>query len=90
MTEIISLINYYQSHILNRITFLINANKLIYNLTNNDLALIFEYYTAIHLMNQYNQLFLIYSDIDPNFKELNQLSKVDVGIDISNLTDCIV
>jgi hypothetical protein len=79
MTEIKSLINYYQSHILNRITFLINASKQISNLTNNELALIFEYYTAIHLMKQYNQLFLIYSDIDPNFKELNQLSKVDKG-----------
>ncbi len=57
---------------------------------NPALCKIFEYYTCIELTKEFNQPFYEYSDIDPNFKELHQMSKNDTGIDCCNLIDTIV
>jgi superfamily II DNA or RNA helicase len=53
-------------------------------LTNQDLCKIFEYYVCIQLTNEYNRDFLEYSDIDPDFKEKNHMTKNDTGIDFSD------
>tara|TARA_Y100000389_G_C17471304_1_gene531415 strand:+ start:8174 stop:10645 length:2472 start_codon:yes stop_codon:yes gene_type:complete len=76
------------------------ANRYIYyiheiykNLTNKeniDLCKIFEYYVCIKLTQEYQQDFFEYSDISPEFKEQNKMSKSDTGIDCSNLIDTIV
>ena len=61
------------------------------NVNNNyDLAKIFEYYSCIKLSEEFNQEFYEYSDIEPNFKEMHNLSKNDTGIDACNLLDTIV
>ena len=65
----ISLINIYKKHIIDRFKDLSNAEKDLYNLDNKELAKIFEYYTAILLSQEYNDTFLEYNDINPDFKE---------------------
>ena len=67
-------------------------NKVIYNLIKNyeniternfiELALAFEYYSAIILSNEYNCLNIVY-------KEENNLSKRDTGIDLCDKIDII-
>lgn len=37
-----------------------------------------------------NMKYLVYDDIEPDFKELNKMSKNDTGIDVCNLIDTIV
>ena len=59
-------------------------------LDNNDLAKIFEYYTCIQLTKEFNEEFLTYEDISPDFKEENQMSQADTGIDCCNMKDKIV
>jgi superfamily II DNA or RNA helicase len=54
------------------------------------LAKIFEYYSCIKLTEESNNPFYEYSDIDPEFKEINNMSKNDTGIDACNLIDTIV
>ena len=80
----------YNNHIYERYKSLIASGLTNENLDNNHLCKIFEYYSCIKLMNEYNQLFFEYNDIDPEFKELNEMSKNDTGIDCCNLTDTIV
>ena len=80
----------YNKHIYYRYKSLIDSGKTNELLTNNDLAKIFEYYSCIMLMNEYKQKFYEYDDINPDFKELHQMSRTDTGIDACNLTDTIV
>lgn len=78
----------YHKYIYDRYNSLLKSGKEDFD--NNDLSKIFEYYTAIKLSEQYGQLFYEYNDIDPNFKELNQMTKNDSGVDLCNLIDTIV
>jgi superfamily II DNA or RNA helicase len=80
----------YNKHIYDRYKSLIDSGKTNEILTNNDLAKIFEYYSCIMLMNEYKEKFYEYDDINPDFKELHQMSRTDTGIDACNLTDTIV
>jgi len=59
-------------------------------INNYNLAKIFEEYSAIKLSEEYNQTFLLYNDIPLDFKEKNNMSKNDTGIDLSNMEDSIV
>lgn len=78
----------YNIYIYERYRDLKNSQKQIYD--NNDLCKIFEYYTAINLSQKYYETFYEYNDIDPTFKEDNQLSKNDTGIDLCNMNNTIV
>jgi len=80
----------YNKHIYDRYKSLIDSGKTIDQINNNDLAKIFEYYSCIKLMIEYKQKFYEYDDINPEFKELNKMSRTDTGIDACNLTDTIV
>ena len=80
----------YNKHIYDRFKSLIDSGKKNEEINNNDLAKIFEYYSCIKLMYEYNQKFYEYDDINPEFKEINQMSRNDTGIDACNLTDTIV
>jgi superfamily II DNA or RNA helicase len=82
------IITLYNKYIYDRYNSLLKSGKEEFD--NKDLSKIFEYYTAIKLSEQYGQLFYEYNDIDPNFKELNQMSKNDSGVDLCNLVDTIV
>ena len=55
-----------------------------------DLALPFEYWSAIKLYENYKELYYHYNDIDPLFKEEYNLSRRDTGIDLCNKNDAIV
>jgi superfamily II DNA or RNA helicase len=57
---------------------------------NTTLHKIFEYYVCIQLFIEFNKEFYEYSDINPNFKELNGMSINDTGIDCCDLLDTIV
>lgn len=81
---------YYDTKILNRYRDLINSGKTAESLDNKDISKIFEYYSCIKLTEEYNENFYEYGDIDNNFKEENQLSNNDTGIDACNLKDAIV
>jgi superfamily II DNA or RNA helicase len=59
-------------------------------LDNNDLWKIFEWLSCIKLSKEYNKIFYEYSDIDPTFKEKNQMSQNDTGIDCCDMIDTIV
>jgi superfamily II DNA or RNA helicase len=78
----------YQSYILDRFIDLKNSGKQSFN--NFDLAKIFEFFSAIKLSEEFNDTFLEYNDIDPSFKEDNQMTNIDSGIDLCNLKDSIV
>ena len=80
--------NKYQIDIFERYTDLKNSNKEEFD--NNDLCKIFEYYTCIKLSEELNRQFIEYNDIDPNFKELNKMSRNDTGIDCCDLINTIV
>ena len=80
--------NKYQIDIFERYTDLKNSNKQEFD--NNDLCKIFEYYTCIKLSEELNRQFLEYNDIDPNFKELNKMSRNDTGIDCCDMHNTIV
>jgi superfamily II DNA or RNA helicase len=84
-----TILDIYKNHIYNRYKDLLNAKK-IEDLDNNDLCKIFEYLSCIKLSEEYETLFYEYGDIDPEFKELNQMTRNDTGIDCSNLIDTIV
>jgi len=80
--------NKYIINIFEKYTDLKKSNKQEFD--NNDLWKIFEYYSCIKLSEEYNKTFYEYDDIDPNFKELNKMSRNDTGIDCSDLLDTIV
>ena len=80
----------YKLYIHNRYQDLLKSCKKSQDLNNFDLAKIFEYYSCIKLTKEFNNPFYEYSDIDPEFKEKNNMSKNDTGIDACNLLDTIV
>jgi superfamily II DNA or RNA helicase len=84
------IIDKYKFYIYERYLDLLNSGKKEDELTNNDLCKIFEYYSCIKLTEEYGQIFYEYNDIDPLFKEENQMTKNDTGIDACNLKDTIV
>src|SRR5437868_2956601 len=55
-----------------------------------NLSKLFEYYTCIQLMHEHQRPFFEYNDTDPTFKEINQMSKQDTGIDCCDTIDTIV
>ena len=67
-----------------------NLKKSKVKLDNNNLWRIFEYYTCLKLNETYNDTYLIYDDLSPDYKEENQLTLWDTGIDCCNLKDSIV
>lgn len=77
----------YTSNIYNKYTDLLNSGKTRNTIDNYDLAKIFEYYSCLKIKSK--NKFLMYDDICPDFKEKNNLSKRDTGIDICNLVDSI-
>ena len=80
--------NKYIINIFERYTDLKKSNKQEFD--NNDLWKIFEYYSCIKLSEEYNKSFYEYDDIDPNFKEINKMSRNDTGIDCSDLLNTII
>ena len=80
--------NKYLINIYERYTDLKKSNKVEFD--NNDLWKIFEYYSCIKLSEEYNKPFYEYDDIDPNFKEINNMSRNDTGIDCCDLENTIV
>ena len=80
--------NNYKIYIFERYTDLIKSKKE--NFDNNDLWKIFEYYSCIKLSEEYSKQFYEYDDIDPNFKEINKMTRNDTGIDCSDLDKTIV
>jgi hypothetical protein len=78
----------YAINIYERYNDLINSGKTEFN--NKDLCKIFEYYTCIKLSEEYGKTFYEYDDIDPTFKEENEMSRNDTGIDCCDLIDTIV
>jgi superfamily II DNA or RNA helicase len=83
--------DYHDIYIINifeRYTDLKKSNKQEFD--NNDLWKIFEYYSCIKLSEEYKKPFYEYNDIDPDFKELNKMSRNDTGIDCSDLLNTIV
>ena len=75
--------NKYLINIYERYSDLKKSNKIEFD--NNDLWKIFEYYSCIKLSEEYKKIFYEYDDIDPNFKELNNMSRNDTGIDCCDL-----
>ena len=55
----------------------------------NDLHKIFEYYVCLQLSND-TQTFLEYSDLPPDFKEANRMSRNDTGIDCCDMEDSVI
>ena len=80
--------NKYLINIYERYCDLKKSNKIEFD--NNDLWKIFEYYSCIKLSEEYNKIFYEYDDIDPNFKEINNMSRNDTGIDCCDLENSIV
>ena len=80
--------NKYLINIYERYNDLKKSNKIEFD--NNDLWKIFEYYSCIKLSEEYNKPFYEYDDIDPNFKEINNMSRNDTGIDCCDLENSIV
>ena len=78
----------YDIYIYERYRDLKKSKKIHFD--NNDLCKIFEYYSCINLTNTFKQQFYEYNDIEPDFKELHNMSKNDTGIDLSNKIDTIV
>ena len=83
-----TLYNKYIINIYERYLDLKNSNKQVFD--NYDLSKIFEYYSCLKLTDEYKKQFYEYDDIDPTFKEDNQMSRNDTGIDCSDLDTTIV
>jgi len=80
----------YQTKIFRLFRDILKSGKKVDDIDNNDMATIFEYYSAIRLSEEFNQKFYMYSDINPEFKEQNKLTQQYSGIDLCNLIDYIV
>ena len=80
----------YNINIYERYKELKNSGKTIDTIDNYDLSKIFEWYSCIYLYQEYKNPFYEYSDIDPTFKEINNMTKNDTGIDACNMLDTIV
>ena len=84
----INLSDLYNIYIYERYKDLKKTEKIEYD--NNDLSKIFEWFSCIYLTDFYKTQFYHYDDIDPSFKEQNQLSRNDTGIDCCDLNNSIV
>ena len=71
--------NIYKNNIYQRYKDLKNSNKIDFD--NNNLWKIFE---------EYGKQFYEYNDINPDFKEVNKMSRNDTGIDCCDLENTIV
>ena len=80
----------YKGYIYERYSDLKKTNKYPLEYTNNELSKIFEYYSCIKLSEQYNRQFYEYNDINPTFKEENEMTHTDTGIDACDLINTIV
>ena len=80
--------NNYLIKIFERYGDLKKSNKK--DLDNYDLSKIFEYYSCIKLSEELLRPFYEYDDIDPNFKEIYQMTRNDTGIDCCDLINTIV
>ncbi len=67
-----------------------NSGKLPKEYDNYDLSKIFEYYSCIKITEEFNKNMYAWDDVSPEFKELNNLSQADSGIDGCDLTDTIM
>ena len=67
---------FYKKEIYNFYKDLINSEKCIDDYDGNDLWKILEYYSCIKLSEKYNTIFYEYNDIDPTFKEINNMSRI--------------
>ena len=76
----------YRYHIYNLYKDLSDEDKLNFKSKINK---VFEYYSCIKLTDEYNTPYYEYLDIPSTFKEENNISILDTGIDCSNLTDSI-
>ena len=76
--------NLYNIYIYEQYKVIQKANNL------SNLWKIFEWYTCIKLYEIYNRPFYEYNDIDPNYKEINSMSRNDTGIDACDMIDSIV
>ena len=80
--------NIYKNNIYKRYKDVKNSNKKYFD--NNDLWKIFEYYSCIKLTEEYGKQFYEYNDIDPDFKEINKMSRNNTDIDCCDLENTIV
>ena len=85
------LLNSYNYRIKSEYDLLKNSNT-DEEIINNNLLIskIFEYYSAVKLMKEKNSNFYVYQDIPSDFKEKNNMSSNDIGIDLCNLKDTVV
>jgi superfamily II DNA or RNA helicase len=67
-----------------------NSGKNTNDFDNNDLWKIFEWYSCIKLTEELEKVFYEYDDIEPEFKELHNMTKNDSGIDLCDLSNTIV
>jgi superfamily II DNA or RNA helicase len=69
-----------------------NCIEKQYKKTNDNILIskIFEWYVCIKLSEKYNKIFYEYSYIDPDFREKQQMTQTDTGIDCCDLNDTIV
>jgi hypothetical protein len=77
----------YNIYIYERYNELKKSGKII---DNYDLSKIFEWISCVYLYQLYKKPFYEYNDIDPTFKEENNMTKNDTGIDCCDLIDTIV
>ena len=84
------LISKYRQIIHDRYHDLKRSDKKVSDFDNNDLWKIFEYFTCIKLTEEFKRQFYEYNDIDPNYKEENDLTRNDTGFDASDMIDSIV
>ena len=76
------MIELYNIYIYEKYKELKDSGKIV---DNNDLWKIFEWFSCIKLTEKHKRTFYEYSDIDPTFKEDNQMSQNDTGIDCCDL-----
>ncbi len=81
---------YYDEKIYWKYFDLKNSGKLPKDFDNYDLSKIFEYYSCIKITEEFNKNMYAWDDVSPEFKELNNLSQSDSGIDGCDLTDTIM
>lgn len=82
-----NIIEVYNIYIYERYKELKNSGKTI---DNYDLSKIFEWFSCVKLNEACGRTFYEYSDIHPTFKEDNQMSQNDTGIDCCDLKNTIV
>ena len=84
MDNIINLYNYRIYHLYNNLI----TNNI--ELNNYNLSKIFEYYSCIQLTHQLNKPFYLYDDVEPEYKNQNNMSIIDTGIDAMDKINSIV